>query len=415
MWSRKRIEIGWPDLLFGFAALALPGSHAKAQQRIRRAWGDGKNVLVGLTERSCLDLMLSELQLPAASEILVSAVTIEGVLKVLKSHQLVPVPVDISLDDFSPNLKQATSKLNDRTKAILVAHLFGGRFDMEPIVSWARTHNLAVWEDCAQCLDNRVYRGNPNSNAALFSFGPIKAKSALGGGLIRVNSPQLARRMNVRHLGYTIQSRRSYVLRQCKYSIAKLVSYRRVLGLCLRILRVDRKQRDDWLTRAFRNLPNRNFLQAIRRRPSIPLLKMVCRRISARDAETDGRRARGKLLASLLAPRVFLPGQRCSDHSFWVFPICVDSGAELLLQVLDRHGFDATPQCQLVVVPSACESVEPDTPNACWLLNSIVFIPCYSAMPEPEVRRLGQIVRDHLGMVPPAKESRMEASEVVSR
>lgn len=40
-----------------------------------------------------------------------------------------------------------TKAVNVRTKVILVAHLFGSRIPMEPILRFAQDHNLLVMED----------------------------------------------------------------------------------------------------------------------------------------------------------------------------------------------------------------------------------------------------------------------------
>jgi len=58
--------------------------------------------------------------------------------------------VDEKSHTFDPN--DIEDKINERTKTILVVHLYGIVADMDPIMEIARKHNLYVIEDCAQCF-----------------------------------------------------------------------------------------------------------------------------------------------------------------------------------------------------------------------------------------------------------------------
>ena len=93
-----------------------------------------------------------------------------------------PVPVDVDAQTLQPSVEHLERSITPRTRAILVAHLFGTHVDMGPIIELARQHDLLVIEDCAQAFVGREYAGHPDSNCALFSFGPIKTATALGRG-----------------------------------------------------------------------------------------------------------------------------------------------------------------------------------------------------------------------------------------
>lgn len=182
MWSRKRIEIGWTDLLVGAVGTFVSRSEAIQLSRIEQAWGAPLEAC--LTLRSAFDLMLHAYALPRGSEVLVSAVTIPGMLHILEHHGLVPVPVGLNRRDLSPNLVEAQALVTPRTRAVLIAHLFGNRIDVKPWSALARDHDLLLWEDCAQAYVGGKYRGHDESDARLFSFGPTKTSTALGGGIL---------------------------------------------------------------------------------------------------------------------------------------------------------------------------------------------------------------------------------------
>ena len=171
MWARKRIDIGWRDLLAAAGYALFSGSRATAQQSAEHAW-PGKtwpgrdDVIACLSVRSGLDLMLGQLGLPAGSEVLVSAVTIEDMVTILRHHGLVAVPIDVNPTDMSPSFEDIDRAITSRTKAMLIAHLFGTRLPLQPFAGKAQEHGLLLWEDCAQAFDGR-YAGHPEADAAL--------------------------------------------------------------------------------------------------------------------------------------------------------------------------------------------------------------------------------------------------------
>ena len=141
-----------------------------------------------LSVRSGLHLLCSSLDLPRGSEVLISALNIPDVPAILEHHGLVCVPVDIDLDTLAVNADAMAAAVTPQTRAVLVAHVYGARANMAPIIACAEHHRLLVIEDCAEAFDGLRYRGHPRSDAVLFSFGPIKFGSVFQGGLLRVRA-----------------------------------------------------------------------------------------------------------------------------------------------------------------------------------------------------------------------------------
>jgi len=98
-----------------------------------------------------------------------------------------PVFVDIDGDTFNINTDLIEDKITDKTKAIIVVHLFGNPSEMDKIMDIAKRHNLKVIEDCAQSF-GASYKGIKTGtfgDAGCFSFYPSKNLGAYGdGGLI---------------------------------------------------------------------------------------------------------------------------------------------------------------------------------------------------------------------------------------
>ena len=105
-------------------------------------------------------------------------------------------PVFVEPDEyFNMDASKIESLITERTKAILVVHLYGQASNMGPIMDIAKKHNLRVVEDCAQSHGAR-FDGQMTGtfgDIGCFSFYPSKNLGAFGdGGAIVTNDPKIA-------------------------------------------------------------------------------------------------------------------------------------------------------------------------------------------------------------------------------
>lgn len=403
MWARKRIDIGWRDLFAAACHALCPGSQSAAQQSAEQAWSDktrphSDDIIACLSVRSGLDLMLGRLALPAGAEVLVSAVTIADMVTILRHHGLVAVPIDVDLADMSPSLQEMDRAITPRTRAILIAHLFGARLPLQPFADKAREHGLLLWEDCAQAFDGR-YAGHPQADAVMFSFGPIKTATALGGGLLRVRDRDLLARMRSAQEAWPIQETwsgsRAFASRIARYAVLKFVSGRIVFGVLLAILRMLGRDPDRVLAGAVRNFPGDQLIVQLRHRAPAAMLRLLARRLRTFRADRFERQAQlGRRLAERLASvaecHLECPGVAAAAHSFWVFPVCIRDSAPILAAVR-AAGFDAAAGSQLRTVPAADGSLQ-STPNAARIVTESVFLPLYPELTEGAVDRLADVL-----------------------
>ena len=386
MWARKRIDIGWCDLLAAAGYALFPGSRATAQQSAEQTWPGGDDVIACLSVRSGLDLMLEQLALPPGSEVLVSAVTIEDMVTILRHHGLVAVPIDLNPADMSPSLPEIDRAITPRTKALMIAHLFGTRLPLQPFADKAKKHGLLLWEDCAQAFDDR-YSGHPEADAAMFSFGPIKTATALGGGLLRVRDRELLVRMRSAQESWPLSTGRSFVPRVARYALLKFLSGRIAFRVFLTILKLRGSDPDRVLNSAVRNFPGDELIAQLRHRPPAAMLRLLARRLKTfRKDRLDRRAQLGRRLANRLASVVECPGTGAAEHSFWVFPVSVRDSAPVLT-ALRAAGFDASTSSQLRAVPAADGSLQ-STPTAARITTESVFLPLYPELTESAVDRL---------------------------
>src|SRR6476659_2205363 len=193
MWPRKQLDIGWSDLAFGLLQIVSARSRPTELTVVGHDWLPPEEAILTLSVRSGLDLLLTALELPTGSEVIVSAVTIPDMVRIVEHQRLVPVPVDVDGRTLQPVFEDLERSITPRTRAILVAHLFGTHIDMGPIIELAKQHELLVIEDCTQAFVGNSYAGHPASDCALFSFGPIKRRRRLAGPLCECAMRRLAR------------------------------------------------------------------------------------------------------------------------------------------------------------------------------------------------------------------------------
>ncbi|HNW96919.1 MAG TPA: DegT/DnrJ/EryC1/StrS family aminotransferase [Bacteroidales bacterium] len=141
-----------------------------------------------------LTISLVALQFEKGSEIIVPANTyIATILGILHAgYKPVLVEPDINTYNIDPNKIEAA--INNKTKGILVVHLYGKPCEMDEIANISRKYKLKIIEDCAQAHGAK-YKNNivgSFGDVAAFSFYPTKNLGALGdAGAINLNDEKL--------------------------------------------------------------------------------------------------------------------------------------------------------------------------------------------------------------------------------
>lgn len=110
-------------------------------------------------------------------------------------------PVFVEPDEYyNMDASKIEEKITDRTKAILVVHLYGQASNMLPIVELCKKYNLRLVEDCAQSHGAK-FNGQITGtigDIGCFSFYPSKNLGAFGdAGAIVTNSDKIAEEVRV--------------------------------------------------------------------------------------------------------------------------------------------------------------------------------------------------------------------------
>jgi dTDP-4-amino-4,6-dideoxygalactose transaminase len=389
--ARLRLDLGWGDLAFALASACVAGARARTTARIERSFSEQGDACVALSARSGFDAYLRALSLPAGSEVLVSGLTIPHMVQILAAHGLRAVPFGLDPSTLAPAPGEIERRATPRTRAVLFAHLFGQRAELGPLVALARRRRWLVWEDCAQAFTGDAWRGHPEADLALFSFGLIKTCTAVQGGILRVRDSAVRERMAAVQAAWPLQPRTHFLGRAFKaaalHALEQPWLFERFTRACAR----RGKDLDEVLHRATRGFPGPDFLPRLRRRPSAPLLALLERRLRRpRRSLAGARRAAGEaLLGELAGVEVF--GRGAAERHHWVFAVGCDEPARLVRD-LRAAGYDATARSSLIAIePSG--GGEP--PAACReLLERLVYVPLVLRARPEQRAALVRILRD---------------------
>lgn len=144
---------------------------------------------------AALHMALKALDIGSGDEVITTAMTFIATASAIDLAGAKPVLVDIDLASATIDPAAIEAVITPRTRAIIPVHLYGQCADMDPILSIARKHNLAVIEDAAQA-HGAQYRGRTAGSMgriACFSFYPGKNLGAYGeGGLVATDDGALA-------------------------------------------------------------------------------------------------------------------------------------------------------------------------------------------------------------------------------
>ncbi len=392
LWPRMRLQIGWRDLASGAIACAAPGRRADLVARAEAFW-PGEKTLLCFSVRSGFDLLLQALELDPGDEVIFSAMNINGMVNIVRREGYQPVPIDFDIDSMTPTAEALKRAITPRSKVLIVAHLFGCRLQFDHLIEAAHEAGLIVVEDCAQVFNGLDYPGNPKADLTMYSFGPLKNATALGGALVNVRKPGLLEKMRAIQADYPIQPTKRQAKRVLQFAGLKLLSLPLVFGLLQRFYAVQGKDFEDQVSERVRNVAKYKKAKSLRIRPSAALTALLCRRLARFDLQVLQRRAaKGRRLRDLLAGCLTLPGQGNAHHDYWAFPTMIEEPLPFIAE-MRRNGFDAAnlPRNQAVAAPDDRPELEPRV--AAELLAKLVILPCYDGMPDDELQRMARLVR----------------------
>jgi dTDP-4-amino-4,6-dideoxygalactose transaminase len=176
------------------------GPEVKAFEEEMARYLGVKHVIGCANGTDALFLALKALKIGAGDEVITTPFSYMATSESIVRAGAKPVFVDIEPDTMNMDVSLLEAALTSKTKAVLPVHIFGQAANMDEITRFARQHNLAIVEDCAQAIGSE-YKGKKVGGigeVGCFSFFPSKNLGAFGdGGMCTTNDDELAERLRM--------------------------------------------------------------------------------------------------------------------------------------------------------------------------------------------------------------------------
>lgn len=180
------IETGWISSEGPF----IKEFEEKFSSRIGRKYG------IAVANGSvALEVAVKALQIPEGSEVILPSFTIISCAAAIVRAGLVPVLVDADPQTWNMDVTAIEEKITQKTKAIMVVHIYGLPTDMQPVLQLAEKYGLRIIEDAAE-MHGQTYNGKPCGSfgdVSAFSFYPNKHITTGEGGMIVTDDEEVAK------------------------------------------------------------------------------------------------------------------------------------------------------------------------------------------------------------------------------
>jgi perosamine synthetase len=159
---------------------------------------------------AALDIAIAALNIGVGDEVILPTFTIISCAGAIVRAGATPVVVDADSATWNMAVEQIEAKITSRTRAILVAHIYGLPVDMNKVQAIADKYGLAIIEDAAE-MHGQTYQGKPCGSfgtISTFSFYANKHITTGEGGMVLTDDLALAKRCrSLRNLCFQPQQR----------------------------------------------------------------------------------------------------------------------------------------------------------------------------------------------------------------
>lgn len=135
---------------------------------------------------SALTAALIALGVAPGDEVIMPALTFIATANAILACGATPVLADVAPDTWNLDPASVQNAISNRTRAIVVVHLFGLTADMTALASVAASHGLVLVEDACEAMGTRVNGACAGtlSDAGVFGFYPNKVLTTGEGGMV---------------------------------------------------------------------------------------------------------------------------------------------------------------------------------------------------------------------------------------
>ena len=174
--------------------ISSEGSFVKKFENDFSKYNNRKYGIAVSSGTAALEIALKSLNLKPKDEVIIPTFSIiSSALCVIKLG-LKPILVDAEISTWNMNPNDVINKISNKTKAIIITHIYGFPVDMNKIIKIANIKKIKIIEDAAEMIGQKYFdkRCGSFGDLSTFSFYANKHITTGEGGMILTNNKTLA-------------------------------------------------------------------------------------------------------------------------------------------------------------------------------------------------------------------------------
>lgn len=383
LYARKKIDITYSKIFFGFiyfiSNLLFPYFLKKTSKKIYAKLSSQGHAVAGLSCRTLFDAYLRSLTLTNKSEIIFSEINIPHMREIALHHKLKITTVPIDRYTLKIDIKDLKNRINKNTKIVLVAHLFGALTNINEVADYLKsTHpHIKLIEDYAEAFyDLESYKKCAYADMSLISFGKIKTKTSLGGGLAVFKSNRDYNKVKDIIGSYPTVSPYKFPKNLITILAYKFISTPLCYFLFYKTVNLFTNF-DNFIINSSRGFKPGNLIHQIRKSPDNAHLKLLYTQLTSTNNKSLIQRIRtGEEINQRL--KFEMAGSYAERRTWWIAPIIIDN-PKLFCSYLRKNHIDST------AISTQLKYIGQEKNH--WY-NNVVYIPAYNSLNRQLVKNI---------------------------
>jgi len=150
--------------------------------------------------QSAMHITLESIGITSGDEVIIPAFSFPSTASTILQMGAVPVYADCDARSLNMNADDVSTKLTNRTRAIIATHTFGNPFGIDSIAKVAMEQELPLIEDASQAIGSKLdgRKVGTFGRATIFAFHSTTQLSSVEGGVITTDDDALATQCKAR-------------------------------------------------------------------------------------------------------------------------------------------------------------------------------------------------------------------------
>ncbi len=177
---------------YGYFGLAYKVN--EFEEKLKEYIGNNQEVIAVNTGTSALHIALASIGIGEGDEVILPSFTFVATAQAISACGGKPIFCEVDKDTMLIDVKDAESKITDKTKAIIPVHYAGAPCDMDALLSLKEKYGVRIIEDAAHAIGT-IYKDKKIGSfgdITCFSFDSIKVMTCGEGGAVVTSDADVA-------------------------------------------------------------------------------------------------------------------------------------------------------------------------------------------------------------------------------